>query len=140
MSKGSSTDGLAEFRAALRRVREAGVADRVEVLLRDYRDLEGTFDLVIFSEPFNLHVDALRSALGSGEQSAGPGLGTGRAVVRAAGSCPLGAQALTKARARFSHLTIVLKRVRHKGQNRAYSPAVFSRSAGSKMKNKGPFC
>jgi len=35
---------------ATERVREAGLADRVEVLLRDYRDLDGTFDKLVSIE------------------------------------------------------------------------------------------
>ena len=37
---------------ALQRVHEAGVADRVEVLLRDYRALEGRFDRIVSIEMF----------------------------------------------------------------------------------------
>jgi cyclopropane-fatty-acyl-phospholipid synthase len=35
---------------ATERVREAGLSDRVEVLLRDYRDLEGTYDKLVSIE------------------------------------------------------------------------------------------
>ena len=35
---------------ALERVREAGLEDRVEVLLRDYRDLEGSYDKLVSIE------------------------------------------------------------------------------------------
>ncbi len=35
-------------------------------------DLEGSFELVIFSEPFNLHVELLRSAADGGDQDMGP--------------------------------------------------------------------
>jgi cyclopropane-fatty-acyl-phospholipid synthase len=46
----TATISPAQHEVALRRVREAGVADRVEVLLRDYRDLEGTFDRLVSIE------------------------------------------------------------------------------------------
>jgi cyclopropane-fatty-acyl-phospholipid synthase len=42
----------AQHRAALDRVRAAGVADRVEVRLADWRDLSGTFDRVVSIEMF----------------------------------------------------------------------------------------
>jgi cyclopropane-fatty-acyl-phospholipid synthase len=40
----------AQHELANRRIREAGLADRVEVLLRDYRDLSGTFDKLVSIE------------------------------------------------------------------------------------------
>ena len=39
-----------QHRLATQRVREAGLADRVDVLLRDYRDLEGRFDKLVSIE------------------------------------------------------------------------------------------
>ncbi len=39
-----------QYRLAVARVREAGLQDRVEVLLRDYRDLEGQFDKLVSVE------------------------------------------------------------------------------------------
>jgi cyclopropane-fatty-acyl-phospholipid synthase len=36
----------AQYEKARQRVREAGMQDRVEVLLQDYRDVEGTFDAI----------------------------------------------------------------------------------------------
>jgi DNA polymerase III alpha subunit len=35
-------------------------------------DLEGSFELVIFSEPYNLHVETMRLAKGGGEDGRGP--------------------------------------------------------------------
>jgi len=39
-----------QHRLATQRVREAGLSDRVDVLLRDYRDLEGRFDKLVSIE------------------------------------------------------------------------------------------
>jgi cyclopropane-fatty-acyl-phospholipid synthase len=41
-----------QFDHALRRVRDAGIADRVEIRLQDYRDVPGTFDRVASIEMF----------------------------------------------------------------------------------------
>ncbi len=46
----TTTISRAQFEAASRRVREAGLDDRVTVLFEDYRDLEGRFDKLVSVE------------------------------------------------------------------------------------------
>ena len=46
----TTTISRAQFELATERVRRAGLADRVTVLLRDYRDLEGTYDKLVSIE------------------------------------------------------------------------------------------
>jgi len=46
----TTTISANQFAAATERVREAGVADRVELLQRDYRDLPGTYDKLVSCE------------------------------------------------------------------------------------------
>lgn len=46
----TTTVSREQFRLARRRVREAGLARRVEVILRDYRDLEGRYDKIVSIE------------------------------------------------------------------------------------------
>jgi cyclopropane-fatty-acyl-phospholipid synthase len=46
----TTTISPAQHEAARRRVREAGVDGRVEVLLRDYRDLDGSYDRLVSIE------------------------------------------------------------------------------------------
>ncbi len=46
----TTTISSAQHEAARRRVREAGVDGRVEVLLRDYRDLDGSYDRLVSIE------------------------------------------------------------------------------------------
>lgn len=46
----TTTISREQHELALRRVREAGLEDRVEVLLRDYRDLEGRYDRLVSVE------------------------------------------------------------------------------------------
>ncbi len=46
----TTTISRAQQEAARRRVREAGVEGRVEVLLRDYRDLDGSYDRLVSIE------------------------------------------------------------------------------------------
>jgi len=46
----TTTISREQHRLALSRVAEAGLADRVTVLLRDYRDLEGTYDKLVSIE------------------------------------------------------------------------------------------
>jgi cyclopropane-fatty-acyl-phospholipid synthase len=46
----TTTLSQAQYEYAARRVAEAGLAERVEVLQRDYRDLEGTFDKLVSIE------------------------------------------------------------------------------------------
>ena len=46
----TTTLSRAQHEVALERVRAAGVADRVEVLLQDYRELEGTYDKLVSVE------------------------------------------------------------------------------------------
>jgi cyclopropane-fatty-acyl-phospholipid synthase len=41
-----------QYRVALERVRAAGLADRVEIRLRDYRDVQGRFDKIVSIEMF----------------------------------------------------------------------------------------
>ena len=44
------TISQAQHDLATRRVREAGLADRVDVQLRDYRDIGGTYDAIVSIE------------------------------------------------------------------------------------------
>ena len=46
----TTTISRQQYELALERVRAAGVADRVEILLRDYRDLTGQFDKLVSIE------------------------------------------------------------------------------------------
>jgi cyclopropane-fatty-acyl-phospholipid synthase len=46
----TTTISTEQHRLARERVAEAGLSDRVEVLLRDYRDLEGTYDKLVSIE------------------------------------------------------------------------------------------
>ncbi len=46
----TTTVSVEQFRLAKERVAQAGLEDRVTVLLRDYRDLEGTFDKLVSVE------------------------------------------------------------------------------------------
>jgi cyclopropane-fatty-acyl-phospholipid synthase len=46
----TTTVSRAQHELARRRIAEAGLADRVDVLLRDYRDLEGTYDKAVSIE------------------------------------------------------------------------------------------
>jgi cyclopropane-fatty-acyl-phospholipid synthase len=46
----TTTISRAQHELATRRVREAGLEDRVTILLEDYRDLEGTFDRLVSIE------------------------------------------------------------------------------------------
>jgi cyclopropane-fatty-acyl-phospholipid synthase len=46
----TTTISRAQHELASERVREAGLADRVTILLQDYRDLEGTFDRLVSIE------------------------------------------------------------------------------------------
>lgn len=46
----TATISREQFQLAQQRVEEAGVSDRVEILLRDYRDLEGRFDKIVSIE------------------------------------------------------------------------------------------
>ncbi len=46
----TTTISAEQYEGAVRRVREAGLEDRVEVLLRDYRDLDGRYDKLVSIE------------------------------------------------------------------------------------------
>ena len=46
----TTTLSAQQFAFAQERIREAGLEDRVELLLRDYRDLEGTYDKLVSIE------------------------------------------------------------------------------------------
>lgn len=46
----TTTISREQYNLALKRVRDAGLSDRVTVLLRDYRDLEGQFDKLVSIE------------------------------------------------------------------------------------------
>jgi cyclopropane-fatty-acyl-phospholipid synthase len=46
----SVTISPAQHRLATERVRDAGLADRVEILLRDYREVQGTYDAIVSIE------------------------------------------------------------------------------------------
>lgn len=46
----TTTISRRQYELATRRVREVGLADRVEVLLEDYRDLRGTYDKIVSCE------------------------------------------------------------------------------------------
>ncbi|MYC68854.1 MAG: class I SAM-dependent methyltransferase [Acidobacteriia bacterium] len=46
----TTTVSKEQFLVATQRVREAGLADRVEVILRDYRDLSGRYDKIVSVE------------------------------------------------------------------------------------------
>ncbi len=46
----TTTISRAQYDLARRRIAEAGLADRVEILRRDYRDLEGTYDKLVSIE------------------------------------------------------------------------------------------
>jgi cyclopropane-fatty-acyl-phospholipid synthase len=46
----TTTISDAQYRHAIERVREAGLADRIEVLPRHYRDVEGRFDAIVAVE------------------------------------------------------------------------------------------
>jgi len=46
----TTTISMEQYRLARERVAQAGLEDRVEVLLRDYRDLEGTYDRLVSIE------------------------------------------------------------------------------------------
>ena len=46
----TTTISSAQHELAVRRVREAGLEDRVTVLLEDYRDLRGTYDRLVSVE------------------------------------------------------------------------------------------
>jgi cyclopropane-fatty-acyl-phospholipid synthase len=48
----SATISQAQAALARERIEAAGVADRVEVVLRDYRDIEGTYDRIVSVEMF----------------------------------------------------------------------------------------
>ena len=46
----TTTVSKAQYELAVERVKQAGLADRIQVLLRDYRDLEGRFDRLVSIE------------------------------------------------------------------------------------------
>jgi len=46
----TTTISKAQYEGAVRRIREAGLEDRVEVVMEDYRDLTGSFDRVVSVE------------------------------------------------------------------------------------------
>jgi cyclopropane-fatty-acyl-phospholipid synthase len=48
----TATISQAQFDLATERVREAGLEDQVTVLLRDYRDIDGTYDAIVSIEMF----------------------------------------------------------------------------------------
>ena len=61
----TTTISAEQYRYACERVREAGLDDRVEVMMKDYRELEGTYDKVVSIEMIEaVGADFLETYLG----------------------------------------------------------------------------